>query len=305
MGVFSNKVHSHMPKQKSSSDELFEYRSVERKRLWLAIAVTGIVMLVEIAGGLLSNSLALISDAGHMFTHFFALAVSLGAIFCAARPVCHHRTFGFFRIEILAALFNSLFLFGVTGWIVYESVLRILNPAPVLSTQMFFVAIIGLIANLISAVLLHGANKNDLNVKSAFVHMVADTLSSVVIIIGAVIIRFTGWDIIDPLLGIGIALVILCWGWGLFMDSVHILLEGAPKGLTTDIVEKALLEGVPQIKEICDLHIWTITSEMYSMATQIKLKENYSMEELRDIKMKIKSIVDERFDIEHVTIEID
>ncbi len=305
MAVLSKRVHAHRPKQTSSSDELFEYRSVARKRLWLAMTVTGIVMLAEGLGGLLSNSLALVSDAGHMFTHFFALAVSLGAILCAVRPACHHRTFGFFRIEILAALFNSLFLFGVTGWIMYASVLRILNPAPVADLQMLSVAVVGLAANLISAVLLRGANKNDLNVKSAFFHMMADMLSSIVIIIGAIIIRFTGWDIIDPLLGIGIALVILRWGWGLFVDSVHILLEGAPKGLTADIVKKALLEGVPQIREICDLHIWTITSDMYSMTAQVRLNQEYSMQELKDIKTKIKGIVDEYFDIEHVTIEFD
>ncbi|HPB68401.1 MAG TPA: cation diffusion facilitator family transporter [Candidatus Omnitrophota bacterium] len=305
MAVLSKIVHAHRPKQTSSSDDVFEYRSVARKRLWLALTVMGIVMLAEVAGGILSNSLALVSDAGHMFTHFFVLAVSLGAIFCAARPACHHRTFGFFRVEVLAALFNSLSLFGITGWIVYESVLRILYPAAVMSLRMLSVAVVGLAANLINAALLRGTNKNDLNVQSAFVHMVADTLSSVAIIIGAIIIRFTGWDILDPLLGIAIALVILRWGWGLFMDSVHILLEGAPKGLTTDIVKKALLEGVPQIREICDLHIWTITSDMYSMTAQVRLTKECSMEEWKDIKTKIKAIADERFDIEHVTIEFD
>lgn len=305
MSVLSKMVHEHRPKQKSSSEELFEYRSVEKKRLVLAIAVTGLVMVVEVVGGLLTNSLALLSDAGHMFTHFFALAISLGAIISAIRPACHHRTFGFFRIEILAALFNSLFLFGVTGWILFESIARIFNPASVLGLQMLIVAIVGLIANLISAILLHGTSKSDLNVKSAFMHMLADTLSSVVVIVGAVIIYFTGWNVIDPILGIGIALVILVWGWGLFKDSVHILLEAAPKGITADIVEQALLEGVPEIKEICDLHLWTITSDMFSMTAQINLKTEVGPEERRVIKGKIKRLVDQRFDIEHVTIELD
>ncbi len=305
MSTVFKMIHEHRPKQKSSSEELFEYRSVEKKRLVLAIVVTGLVMMVEVVGGLLTNSLALLSDAGHMFTHFFALAISLGAIICAIKPACHHRTFGFFRIEILAALFNSLFLFGVTGWILFESIVRIFNPVRVLGLQMLIVAIVGLIANLISAVLLHGTSKSDLNVKSAFMHMVADTLSSVVVIVGAVIIYFTGWNVIDPILGIGIALVILSWGWGLFKDSVHILLEAAPKGITTDIVEKVLLEGVPEIKEICDLHVWTITSDMFSMTAQVNLKTEVGSEERRVIKDKIKRLVDQRFDIEHVTIELD
>ena len=295
--------HNHRPKQTSSTDHLFEYRSVEKRKLKQAIAVTAIVMVAEIIGGFLTNSMALISDAGHMFTHSFALLISLGAILYANKPACHHRTYGIYRIEILAALFNSLFLFGVTGWIVFESIKRIITPAPILSLQMLIVAIIGLLANFASAWLLHGTSKDDLNVRSAFLHMLADTVSSVVIIIGAIVIYFTGWNIIDSILSIGIAVVIFIWGLGLFKDSVNILLEGTPKGLTTDEVSETLLKDIPMIKEITDLHIWEITSKMYSMTAHIKLKEETKGIEIKDTLNKIKQLVDERFDIEHTTIE--
>ena len=297
--------HSHRPKQTSVVEELFEYRLVEKKKLKLTMAITGAMMVVEVIGGLLTNSLALISDAGHMFTHFFALAISLGAILCANRRSCHHRTFGFYRIEILAALFNSLFLFGITIWILTEGIKRIIHPAPVLGLQMFVIAIIGLVVNLICALILRGTSKSDLNVKGAFFHMLADTLSSVVIVIGAVIIYFTGWNIIDSVLSMGIALVILIWGWGLFKDSVNILLETAPKGLTTAEVSEVLRKEIPAIEDISDLHVWVITSNMYSMTAHIKLKEQPERENIKKILNKIKQIVDKQFDIEHTTIEFE
>ncbi len=297
--------HSHRPKQTSSTEHLFEYRSVEKRKLKQAIVVTAIVMVAEIIGGFLTNSMALISDAGHMFTHSFALFISLGAILYANKPTCRHRTYGIYRIEILAALFNSLFLFGVTGWIVFESIKRVFSPEPILSLQMLAVAIVGLIANFISAWLLHGASKSDLNVRSAFFHMLADTLSSVIIIIGAIVIYFTGWNVIDPILSIGIAVVILGWGWQLFKDSINILLESTPKGLTADEVSDALIKEIPGIKEITDLHVWEITSKMYSMTAHVKLKQEFDAKELKEILLKINQIADNKFDIEHTTIQLE
>jgi len=297
-------MHQHRPKQHSHvADELFEYRSVEKKKLKLTMAVTGIMMVAEIVGGFWTNSLALISDAGHMFTHFFALAISFAAIVCASRKSCHHRTFGFYRVEILAALLNSLFLFGVTFWIIVEGIKRIIHPAPVLGVQMFVIAVIGLLVNLVSVFILHGTHKDDLNVKSAFLHMLGDTLSSVVIVIGAVVIYFTGWDIIDPILSIGIAGVILVWGWNLFKDSVNILLEAAPKGMNTEEITKVLVAEIPSIDEITDMHVWEITSKMYSMTAHIRLKSDASRQSEKQILVKIKQVVDEKFDIEHTTIE--
>ena len=267
--------------------------------------ITGIVMLIEIGGGILANSLALISDAAHMFTHFFALSISFGAIVCASIERCHHRTFGFYRAEILAALFNSLFLFAVTFWILFEATKRIIHPQQVASLQMFVIAAIGLVVNLVSAWILHGASKHDLNIKGAFLHMAADTLSSIAIVIGAVIIHFTGFNILDPILSIGVALVILVWGFSLLRDSVNILLEAAPKGIDSDEVSRVLKEEIIQIEAITDMHLWTITSNMHSMTLHIKIKEPFTKEDEKSILHKIKQIADERFEIEHTTVEVE
>lgn len=298
--------HSHMPQSaRMAPGGLSDYRSIDKSKLKLTMAITGTVMVLEVIGGLWTNSLALLSDAGHMFTHFFALAISLGAILYADKETCHHRTFGFYRAEILSALLNSLFLFAVTGWILVEGFKRILHPAPILGLPMFLIAIVGLIVNLLSAWILHGASRDDLNIKGAFVHMLADSVSSVAIVIGAVVIYFTKWTVIDPILSICIALVIFSWGWGLLKDSVNILLESAPKGITTDDVGEALRKGIPQIKNITDMHIWEITSRMYSMTVQITLKQELPKAREREISKKIRQIVSGQFDIGHVTIEIE
>ncbi|MFA5007993.1 MAG: cation diffusion facilitator family transporter [Candidatus Omnitrophota bacterium] len=298
--------HFHRPKQTVSlADELFEYKFVEKRKLKIAIAITGITMLIEIAGGILTNSLALISDAGHMFTHLFALSISTAAIVCASRPVCHHRTFGFYRIEILAAFLNSLFIFAITIWIIMESVQRIIHPRQVVGIEMFIIAFVGLVVNLVTAWILYGATKESLNIKSAFLHMLADTFSSVAIVVGAIIIYFTKWNIIDPILSIGITVVILIWGWGLFKDSANVLLEAAPKGMNTDQVRKVLIEQVEEIEEISDMHIWEITSKMYSMTAHVKIKGDEKCVDAKRILSRIKQVVNENFDIEHTTIELD
>lgn len=298
--------HFHHPKQsESTADELFEYKYLEKRKLKIAIVITVVTMLVEIIGGILTNSLALISDAGHMFTHFFALAISTAAITCANRPVCHHRTFGFYRIEILAAFLNSLFIFAVTIWIFIEGIERMIHPRQVVSVEMFIIALIGLVVNLVTAWILHGATKESLNIKSAFIHMLGDTLSSVAIVIGAIVIYFTKWNIIDPVLSIIIACVILVWGWSLFRDSANILLEAAPKGMDTDQIRKILLEQINEVEEISDLHVWEITSKMYSMTAHVKVKGGDKCADAKKILSRIKQIVNEKFDIEHTTIELD
>jgi len=268
------------------------------------MAITGSVMVVEVIGGILTRSLALLSDAGHMFTHFFALAVSFAAIRIACTPPCHHRTFGFYRAEVLAALFNSLFLFAVTAYILYAGVKRLAHPEPVLGLQMLVVAAIGLVVNVVSVLILRGSARDDLNIKGAFLHVMADTVSSVVIIVGAIVIYFSGWNVIDPLLAIGISAVIAVWAWGLLKDSVNILLEVAPRGVTVDGVSAELRKAIPEIREIHDMHIWVITSNMYSLTAHIALNP-VAEEEVSGILEKMNRLLDEKYDIEHTTIQID
>lgn len=296
--------HEHRPKTKDSFGPLEDYRSVEQRKLKLTMAITGSVMVIEVVGGILTRSLALLSDAGHMFTHFFALGVSFAAIRIACTAPCHHRTFGFYRAEVLAALFNSLFLFAVTAYILYAGINRLMHPEPVLGLQMLAVAVIGLVVNIASVLILRGSARDDLNIKGAFLHVMADTVSSVVIIVGAIVIYFSGWNVIDPLLAIGISAVIAVWAWGLLKDSISILLEVAPRGITADDVNAELRKAIPEIREIHDMHIWVITSNMYSLTAHIALAPAAAAE-ARSILERINRLLDEKFDIEHTTIQFD
>lgn len=265
--------------------------------------ITGTVMIIEMVGGILTNSLALLSDGGHMFTHFFALLISYIAIIIASKKACHHRTFGLYRAEIIAALFNSLFLFGVTAYIFYQGIIRLFQPEPILILDMLFIAIIGLIVNVITILILHKSASTDFNIKGAYIHMIGDTASSIAIIIGAIILMFTNWYFIDPIIAIGIALVISIWAVRLFKDSINILLEAAPKGMNIDKVSAELKEKVPEIGDIYDMHIWVITSNMYSLTAHMTLN-NTKNEDYKETLLKIKEVLNEKFGIIHSTIEI-
>jgi cobalt-zinc-cadmium efflux system protein len=266
--------------------------------------ITASVMVIEVIGSILTGSLALGSDAGHMFTHLFALAISFAAIVIACKEPCHHRTYGFYRAEILAALFNSIFLFGVTAYIFYQGVERLLNPQPVLGFEMLLVALLGLVANGLSILILRDSVKSNLNLKGAFLHMFADTVSSVVIIIGAIIVSLTGWYIIDPLLGIGISILIFVWAWSLLRDSINVLLETAPKGMDTEIVGSELKENIPEILRITDIHLWEITSGMHSLTAHIEIDAT-NHDNTKQILDKINKVLDEKYGIEHTTIQLD
>jgi cobalt-zinc-cadmium efflux system protein len=265
-------MHEHSTKN-AFSERLFDYRSVEKRKLILSLSITSIVMIVEVVGGFLTHSIALISDAGHMFTHCFALGISLAAIMIARKPLCHHRTFGLYRAEIVAAFVNGLFLLFVVAIIIYEAILRIIHPEEVLSLHMLMIALVGLVANLASIGILHGSHKEDMNVRSVFYHMVADAASSVGIVIAAIVIFFTGWNIIDPLVSLGISVVIIYWAWGILKDSTIILLEMAPRGLNTDIISDDLKSHFPEIKELFNVHLWTITADMLVFSAHVVVDE--------------------------------
>jgi cobalt-zinc-cadmium efflux system protein len=261
-----------MANRNAFSDRIFSYREVESKKLIWALSITTLAMIVEVVGGLLTGSIALIGDAGHMFTHTFSIIISLGAIYIARNPPCHHRTFGLFRAEILAAFVNSLFLFGVSAVIAWESIERLIHPVPILGMEMFFVAVFGMAVNVTTMFIIHGHHKEDLNVRSVFLHMLADTASSAVIVVGAVLIHFTGFTLIDPLIGLGISLVIIAWTWGLLRESTRILLEMAPAGLDVDSMEKELKMEFPEIDELDKIHFWAITSNMYVFSAHLKVR---------------------------------
>lgn len=294
--------HTHHHKN-PFSEKLFEYRSTEKKQLQLSLIITSVVLIVELIGGLLSGSIALISDAGHMFTHSFAIGISLVAIFIARKPLCHHRTFGLFRAEILAAFVNGLFLLIVAGLIVFEAVERILYPKAIFGGQMLFIAVIGLLTNLASIWILHGSHKKDVNIRSVFLHMIADAASSVGIIIAAIIILLTGWTILDPLVSIGISTLILIWAYGILKESTVILLEMAPSGLNVHIISKDLKQTFPDIVSMDSVHLWSITSDMLVFSAHATVRSE--VENQNEFIDKIGNYLTYKYHIIESTIQID
>lgn len=286
-------------------ENLNDYHGLEKKRLILSLLITSITMIIELIGGLLANSIALISDAGHMFTHCFAIGLGLVAIFVARKPPCHHRTFGLYRAEILAAFTNGLFLLGVSALILYEAILRIINPVDIVSYQMLLIGIIGLIVNLISIFILKDSSKEDLNIQGVFYHMIADTASSIGVVGAAVVISFTNWTIIDPLISIGISFVILYWALNVLKDSTRILLEMAPKGLDTDIIKSDVKKKFPEIKDLFNIHLWVVSSNMYIFSAYIRLDDDYdSLLDQERLISRINDYLFKKYNIIDSTIQV-
>jgi cobalt-zinc-cadmium efflux system protein len=274
-----------------------------RKGLLIALSVTLFMMIAEIVGGILSNSLALLSDAGHMFTDTLALALSFFAMKFADMPATEKKTFGFYRFEILAALLNGVTLVLMSLYIIYEAYLRILNPPAVQGALMLIVAIIGLIANIIGALYLVKHRASSLNIRSAFLHIVGDAVSSVAVIIGGVVIYYTGWYLIDPMLSILIALGIMYGSYGLVTESVNILLESAPSHINIASVaaEIALVSGV---LEAYHVHVWTITSGVYALSAHV-IVDDMPVSGSRELLKEIQRRLSERFKIIHSTIQFE
>jgi cobalt-zinc-cadmium efflux system protein len=294
--------HQHGGQENPFSDRIFSYREVETKKLLWALVITALAMIVEVVGGLMTGSIALISDAGHMFTHAFSIIISLGAIIIAKNPPCHHRTFGLFRAEILAAFINSLFLFGVSAFIAWESFQRLLHPVPILGMEMFLIAVFGLAVNLATMLIIHGHHEHDLNIRGVFLHMLADTASSVVIVIGAILIHFTGFTLVDPLISLGISLVIIIWAWGLFRESSRILLEMAPPGVEVDTLGEEIRAEFPEIESLSNVHFWAITSEMYVFSAHMRLIEGRPGN--GDVISRVNGYLRDRYPIVQSTIQI-
>jgi cobalt-zinc-cadmium efflux system protein len=259
-------------------------------------------MVVELVGGFITNSIALISDAGHMFTHCFAIGISLGAIYIAQRPPCHHKTFGMYRAEVLAAFINGIFLLVLVAVIIYEAISRILNPVEVFGLEMMVIGLIGLGVNILTIMILRGAHKKDINIKSVFYHMFADAVASVGVVAAAGIIYYTGYYLLDPLVSIGISIIIIFWSWQILSESSRILLEIAPKGYNSDTIANDLKKKFPEIKEIFGSHIWAITMDMYIYYAHINLK--IESENGKTVH-KINEYLSQKYNIIESTIQID
>jgi cobalt-zinc-cadmium efflux system protein len=290
--------HIHQPVKSDNR----RYSSTQRNLL-IVLSITAVVMIAEIVGGLLANSLALLSDAGHMLTDILALGLSIVALRFAQRPPTASKTFGFYRLEILAAFFNGMLLFFISFYIFYEAYDRLAHPEEIKGLVMLVVAAIGILANGAGIVILKKSALRNLNVRSAFFHIVGDTISSGGVIVGGLLILFTGWYLVDSLIGIFIGMLILRGAYSLLRESIDIFLEATPKDVN---VEKMLddLRKIEGVKEIHHLHLWTITSGIYAMSAHV-LIEDLLVSRSAQILQEIESLLQGKYDMEHTTIQFE
>jgi cobalt-zinc-cadmium efflux system protein len=289
--------HSHATGQAHS-----HRHDTNERRMGIAALMTGLFMGAEIVGGVISGSLALLADAGHMLTDFASLSLAWFGFRLTRRPADWMRTYGFDRFQVLIAFTNGVALFAIAAWIVYEAVERLSTPRPVEGGIMVVVALLGLLVNVAAFMLLHGADRENLNVKGAAVHVLGDLLGSVAALVAGAVILFTGWTPIDPLLSILVAAIILRSGWTVVMDSGHILLEGAPPELDTRDIGPDLAANVPGVIGVHHVHVWSITQERQMVTLHACVEDDREGDQMvKAIKQRLHA----RFGLDHATIEIE
>ena len=290
--------HIHEPAELDKRD----YSSNQRNLL-IVLSITALIMFAEIIGGFLANSLALLSDAGHMLTDVLALSLSLIAMKFAQKSPTASKTFGFYRLEILAALFNGVLLLFVSFYIFYKAYHRLLYPEEIKGLFMIVVAVIGLLANGAGLIILRKSAFHNLNVKSAFFHVLGDTISSGGVVLGGVLILFTGWYLVDPIIGIFIGILILRGAYALVKESVDIFLEATPKDIDMEemLTDIKKIEGVRGIHHV---HLWTITSGINAMSAHVLIDDVLTSTSAPILK-EIKTVLREKYNIEHCTIQFE
>jgi len=274
-----------------------------RRPLLLALLITLVFSIVEVIGGVVSGSLALLSDSGHMFTDVLALGLSLGAAMLTTRPPTKKHTFGLHRVEILVALVNGLTLMVLAIVIIIEAVNRFQNPREVESSIMLIVSIIGLGANILGMLILHERTAENLNVKGAYLHMLGDLLSSIGVIAAALLIMFFGLTLADPVISIAIGVVIIVGAYRLVNQSIAILLEAVPEHIDLEEVERAVL-GLEGVNEVHDIHAWTLTSGVYAMSLHVVVGER-TVSSCAPLLAEIRELLSAKFQVTHTTIELD
>jgi cobalt-zinc-cadmium efflux system protein len=269
------------------------------KRLAIALSLTSVFLVAELIGAFLFDSLALLSDAAHMFTDSAALAIALAAVKIGQRPPDDKRTFGYRRFEILAAAFNAILLFAVAGYVLIEGIGRFFDPKPVESVGMLTVATIGLVVNLISMRILAGGKDDSLNVKGAYLEVWADMLGSLGVIGAAVAIYLTGYNWIDPIVAIGIGLWVLPRTWILLRDTTHILLQGVPRGFDLKAIRERMGQ-MPGVVGVHDLHLWSVAGDDASLTAHVAIADGGSSESTR---RAVVGMLEAEFNIHHATIQ--
>jgi len=285
--------------------ESHSHRVPARRPLFIALIITLVYLAVEVFGGLWTHSLALLADAGHMLTDVASLGLALFAMWLAARPSPAEKTYGYYRTEILAALANGASLIVIAIVIFYEAFRRIGQPPEVDSLPMLLVAAVGLGANLLSAYVLFRSRADSLNLRGAFLHVAADALGSVGAILAGVIMLTTGWYLADPLISIGIGLLILFSSWNLLRESVDILMEAVPASV--DLAELAhAVEADAQVANLHDLHVWTVTSGFYALSGHVVVNDGCcDVTESQALLERLRTMLRERFDVAHSTLQLE
>lgn len=273
----------------------------DRHRLIWTLAVTLAVLVAELAGGLLSGSLALLADAAHMVSDAAALGISLFALWFAARPATAERTFGFQRVEVLAALANGATLLVIAGLILAEAYRRLLSPPEVRGPLMLAVAAIGLLANIAAALMLAPARRTGLNLRSAFLHVLGDLLGSVGTLAAALLIALAGWTVADPLISAVVGVLIIVGAWRLMRESVAVLLEGMPAGLRYAEIAGAM-RALPHVADLHDLHVWSITSDFPVLTSHVVITEDAGPER---VLQDLQRVLAGRFGITHATLQLE
>lgn len=272
-----------------------------RRGLAWSLAITSAFLVVEAIAGWLTGSLALLADAGHMLTDAGGLALALFAIEWAARPATPQKTYGYYRVEILAAVANAVVLLVVSIFIVIEAYRRIFSPSEIATGPMLLVALLGLFVNGVGAVLLHAGSTESLNVRGAYLDMLGDMLGSFGVVLAAVLVRFTGWRWVDPVVAGAIGLLIVPRTWTLLREALNILLEGTPPHLDLGEIEKAM-RAVAGVEQVHDLHIWTLTSGKYAMSAHVAVRAGTDTAE---VLRALQAVLHQRFNVHHTTIQVE
>ncbi len=275
--------------------------ATNKRRLAIVLGLTSVYLLAEVVGGLLTHSLALLADAGHMLTDVAGLGLALLAVRFAERPATPERTYGFYRVEILAALVNAVVLIGISVFILVEAVKRFRNPPDVASLPMLLVAAVGLVVNLAGVWVMRGGSTASLNMKGAYYEVLSDALASVGVIVAGLVMLTTGWYYADPILSAAIGLFILPRTWKLLMEAVGVLLEGTPSNVNIAALREALV-SVPGVADIHDLHVWSLTSSVNALSVHVVLEDTGAHDRILSL---VRTRLADGFEIDHVTVQVE
>ena len=303
MGAGHDHRHDHHRHDHGSAGHSHVPSTIKFERpLWIAFGLTLAFLIVEVVGGLLTNSLALLSDAAHMMTDVLALGISLFAVRMARRPADAKRTYGYARMEAIGALVNGGLLFLVAGYILWEAIGRFSQPPHVESDGMLLVAVLGLVVNLISMKLLQAGAGESLNMRGAYLEVWSDMLGSLGVIAGALLIRFTGWTVVDPIIAVLIGLWVLPRTWTLLREAGHVLMQGVPSGLDLDGIRDAM-QAQPGVATVHDLHIWALGSREPILTAHVLLSLDAGDPDA--VRSAMARMLRERFHIDHATLQVE